>query len=143
MSIKNSQNLIKKVTYIWRNNFKIASFLHFWILKSAVSNQNLSFSVLNPFELNHVILYIVISGKSQIHFLLSLNSKDFSTLFMMSLKHLQRLLVLLSQKTCIFPNKWVILPSKELSVVSPTSQVQLFGVYLIWNINKNHIKVVV
>lgn len=58
----------------WWYNFKVSSLLKLNIFKSAVTNANLSLSVLNLFKRNHNIFHIFVSSKFKEHsFLFSLS----------------------------------------------------------------------
>lgn len=56
---------------------------------------------------------------------------------------LQRLVVCLAQLFKRTPLVWSVLSDKDLSRVALTTQVDLLGIDLVWNVNQEHIEEVV
>lgn len=128
----------------WRSDFIRTCLLHLDVQETAVSDQDGPAPIL-------VLLGVLLVKRGNI--LVSAELKvDPSSLGLLSrrgcsssclLKQFEGLLVPLSEVALQSPHEWIVLAGKELAAVRPASDVHLFGVDLIRNIDEHHVEVVV
>jgi len=128
----------------WWSDLIRACLLHLDVQETAVSDQDGPVPIL-------VLLGVLLVKRGNI--LVSAELKvDPSSLALLSgcgcsssclLKQFEGLFVPLSEVAVLSPYEWIVLAGKELAAVRPASDVHLFGIDLIRNVDEHHVEVVV